>query len=355
METVRRVGPPALGAAALLILILWMAGSFDRGRIEPGSLEAGRGEPAPEHTLQVREEAQTTWYEAVGTVRSRVQTTVAPQITGQILDVRVEAGDHVKEGQVLANLDSREYTARLEQARSALLSAQAEHELATTAYDRFKDLFEKKAVTLEQLESVEARRKQADAAVSAAEQKVEEAQTLLGYTTLHSPMDGVVADRLAEPGDIAHPGKALLVLHDPEDLRLEANVREGLIARIRSQMAEGRDVEVNLSAIERSVRGRITEIVPAADPVSRSFLVKVSLPRTEGVYPGMFGKLRCELDPRTAILIPESAVVRVGQLATVRVRHDERWERRFVTLGSTRAGEVEVLSGLREGEEIGWD
>jgi RND family efflux transporter MFP subunit len=335
--------------------MLWMAGSFDRGRIEPGSLEARRGEPAPEHTLRVREVAQTTWYEAVGTVRSRAQTTVAPQITGQILDVRAEAGDHVKEGQVLANLDRREYTARLEQARSALLSAQAEHELATTAYNRFKGLFEKRAVTLEQLESAEARSKQSDAAVSAAEQKIEEAQTLLGYTTLHSPMDGVVADRLAEPGDIAYPGKALLVVHDPEDLRLEASVREGLISRIRSQMAEGRDVEVHLSAIERSVRGRITEIVPSADPVSRSFLVKVSLPRIGGVYPGMFGELRCELDPRPAILIPESAVVRVGQLATVRVKQDERWERRFVTLGNTRDGRVEVLSGLREGETIGWD
>jgi RND family efflux transporter MFP subunit len=352
---IRRVGPPALGAAALLVLILWMAGSFNRGRIEPGSLEPRPGGPAPEHTLQVREEAQTTWYEAVGTVRSRAQTTVATQITGQILDVQVEAGDHVKEGQVLANLDSREYAARLEQARSALVSAQAERELATTAYNRFEGLFEKRAVTLEQFESVEAQRKQADAAVSAAEQKVEEAQTLLGYTTLHSPMDGVVADRLAEPGDLAYPGKALLVVHDPEDLRLEANVREGLISRIRSQMAEGREVEVHLDAIERSVRGRITEIVPAADPVSRSFLVKVSLPRTAGVYPGMFGKLRCELDPRPAILIPESAVVRVGQLATVRVRQDERWERRFVTLGNTRDGRVEVLSGLREGEEIGWD
>jgi multidrug efflux pump subunit AcrA (membrane-fusion protein) len=120
-------------------------------------------------------------------------------------------------------------------------------------------------------------------------------------------------------------------------------------------MAEGREVEVHLDAIERSVGGRITEIVPAADPVSRSFLVKVSLPRTAGVYPGMFGKLRCELDPRPAILIPESAVVLVGQLATVRVRQDERWERRFVTLGNTRDGRVEVLSGLREGEEIGWD
>ena len=355
METVRRVGPPALGAAALLILILWMAGSFDRGRIEPGSLEARQGEPIPEHTLPVREEAQTTWYEAVGTVRSRVQTTVASQLTGQILDVLVEAGDQVREGQALAYLDSREYTARLEQARSALISAQAERELAATAHDRFKGLFEKKAVTLEQLESTEARRKQADAAVSVAEQKVEEAQTLLGYTTLHSPMNGVVADRLAEPGDLAYPGKALLVLHDPEDLRLEANVREGLISRIRSQMAEGRDVEVHLSAIERSVRGRITEIMPSADPVSRSFLVKVSLPRTAGVYPGMFGKLRCELDSRPAILIPELAVVRVGQLATVRVRQDARWERRFVTLGSTQDGKVEVLSGLREGEEIGWD
>ncbi len=355
MKRLRRFGPPVLGAVVFVLFILWMADSCDTDRIAPTSLEPRTGEPAPEHTLLVRQDEQNTWYEAVGTVRSRVQATVAPQITGQILEIRVDVGDQVERGEVLASLDSREYTARLEQARSALVSAQAERELATTAYNRFQGLFEKKAVTLEQLESAEARRKQADAAVNAAEQKVEESQTLLGYTRLHSPMDGVVTDRPADPGDLAYPGKALLVLHDPEDLRLEAYVREGLISRIRTQMEEGNEVEVQLDAIERSVRGRITEVVPSADPVSRSFLVKVSLRRTEGVYPGMFGKLRCELDPRPAILIPEHAVVRVGQMATVRVRQDGRWQRRFVTLGGTSNGKIEVLSGIQDGEEIGWD
>jgi len=358
MKKLLKILPPLLGVVVLVVLILWMSGVFIRGRMEPGKLAAPEGLPAPAKILQVTVEPTDAWYEAVGTVRSRIQATVAPQITGRLLDVKVNVGDTVREGDLLVLLDNREYQARLEQARSALAAAQAGKEQADAAFQRVKNLFDKQAATSQELERGLARKKQADAEVLLAEEKVNEAQTYMGYARLLSPLDGVVADRLADPGDLAYPGKPLIVVHNPGDLRLEASVREGLIARVRGVKERGEKVEVGLEALKKTVRGEISEIVPSADPVSRSFLVKVSLPGTEGLYPGMFGKLRIQLDPRPAVYIPNSAVTRVGQLTTVRVQEDGRWVRRYVTLGAfqgRREERVEILSGLRGGETIGLD
>ncbi len=355
MKKLLKILPPLLGVAVLVLIILWMAGLFTRGKVEPGKKVAPVGLPAPAKTLQVSVEPRSAWYEAVGTVRSRVQATVASQITGRLLEVNVNVGDSIREGNLLVSLDSREYQARLEQAKSALAAAQAGREQADSNYKRIQNLFQKEAATSQQLENAVAQKKQADADVVQAEEKVNEAQTYLEYTRLTSPMDGVIADRLADPGDLAYPGKPLIVVQNPEDLRLEASVREGLIARVRDVMDRHEDVDVHLDALEKTVRGKIGEIVPSADPISRSFLVKVSLPRTEGLYPGMFGKLRIQLDKRRAVFIPETAVTRVGQLATVRVQQNGKWMRRFVTLGTSIEGKVEVLSGLGEGDVIGLD
>lgn len=356
MGKLLKILPPALAGLALVVLMLWMAGVIFQGeQISPGVKEGRSGLPAPSNTQSVETVQKSAWYEAVGTVRSRIQATVAPQITGQLLDVKVDAGDPVTAGQVLVTLDSQEYLARFEQARSALVAAEAGKEQAESNFQRIKSLLEQKAATPEQMEAAESQKKQADAGVMAAEQRVKEAETFLGYTRLVSPLDGVVADRLADPGDLAYPGKALLVLHKPEDLRLEASVREGLIQRVSGYQESGREVEVHIAALDRTVRGTIGEIVPSADPVSRSFLVKVALPRGEGLYPGMFGKLRIELDPRPTVLVPAGAVNRVGQLVTILVLDAGRWVRRFVTLGAPSGELVEVLSGLTAGETIGWN
>lgn len=355
MRRLKTILPPVLGAAALVVLILYMSGTFTTGRIAPGKRAAPPGLPPPATTFKVKEEPWPVREEAVGTVRSRVQASVAPQITGQVIEVTVDAGDGVDEGQVLVRLSSQEYRARLEQARSSLASAVAGRTRVDAALTRVRRLFDQNATTAERLEEVEAEKGQADAAVEAAEQRVKEAAAFLEHTTLRCPMKGVVADRLADPGDLAYPGKPLIVVHSPTDLRLEAPVREGLIARVNLQKAADRDVEVYLTALDVTVRGRITEVLPSADPVSRTFLVRVALPPTDGLFPGMFGKLRIELDPRDTVMVPAAAVVRVGQLATVRVEERDRWVRRFVTVGPEEGDRIEVLSGLRADETIGWE
>ncbi len=335
-----------LGAA-----VLWFGGVFETDRVEPGEKEMPPGLAPPEVQGQALRENRPAFYVAVGTIRSRTEATVAAQVSGRVTSVNVDAGTAVESGDLLATLDSQEIETRVGQARSALDAAKAELADAELNYGRIERLLPERAATQVQMDVADARLKQARAAVVTAQKKVEEARIVLDYTQVRAPMTGVVSKREADAGDLAYPGRPLFVIHNPKGLRLEASVREGMIGRVKRDQK----VWVDLTALSETVEGTVEEIVPSADPLSRSFLVKVTLPETEGLYQGMFGRLRISLEERSTVLVSPSAVSQVGQLKTVRVLKDGRWVRRYVTLGEIAGEKVEVLSGLEGGETIGWD
>ncbi len=321
------------------------------GKIEPGQTSPPPALPAPEHQGVAVRESQPIWHQAVGTVRSRTETTVAARITGTVESVHADAGARVRAGQTLAAIDQREVKARLEQAKSALAAAVAEAARAEADYRRTAQLHEKEAATPAQYEAAEAARKQAEAGVAMARERVRETEVAINYSRIVSPITGLVAQRLVEAGDLARPGEPLFRIHDPQDLRLEADIREGLIAAV----AVGDAVVVELPALELEVDGEVDEIVPSADPRSRTFLIKVAVPATEGLLPGMFGRVHLSSGSREAVFAPEEAVERVGQLMTVLVQDGDRWTRRYVTAGAVAGGRLEILSGLDGGETLGWN
>jgi RND family efflux transporter MFP subunit len=316
------------------------------------------------------------WYEAVGTVRSKTETHISAQITGRILKVIVRPGDQVKQEDPLIYLDNREFQARLDQARQGLAAARAKKEQAEQAlvssqavltqaeadYKRVKTYFEQEAATKKDLEKAEASYRQAKAGVEQAKkgtvvakagvqqakQVVEEARVALGYTKIVAPEAGEVAKRLAEPGDVAWPGKALLLLHAPGALRLEAHVREGLIKKI----LPGSRLQVAINALNATLDGTVEEVIPSADPLSRTFLVKVAIPVITGLYPGMFGRLLVPLGERPAVVVPAKAVYRIGQVEVVKAEKNGRWCDCFVKTGKKVDGKVEILSGLHGNEKV---
>ncbi len=371
-----RIVVTLIGTLMLVTSMLYMAGTFRMGLIQPGTVHGEKAAPPPEHTAMAEIRGIPRVYEAVGVVRSRAEASIAPQVSGHVLFVAVREGDIVLEGDLLVQLDSREFQARVSQAREAVRGARAHEERAREALkgaqafhgevrsrrDRVKSYFEQEAATRQELEQVEAAyggarsavgeaAKAVDAARAEIERAVkfeEEAMVALDYTILKAPHDGRIARRMVDPGDMALPGKTLLVLDSPDALQLEARVREGLIARVR----KGDRLPVQVDALHVGLEGTVREIVPSGDPSSRSFLVKVSVPHREGLLPGMFARLHVPLDERNAILVPREAIRRIGQMEVVRVEEDGHWFDIFVKTGREIQGQVEVLSGLHGNEKV---
>jgi RND family efflux transporter MFP subunit len=192
----------------------------------------------------------------------------------------------------------------------------------------------------------------ADAGILQARAVVKESTISLEYSRILAPEDGVVLKRFVEPGDLALPGKPLVALRTTGALRLEAYVREGLIGNV----TPGTALQAAIDTLDKTVDAIVEEVVPYADPDSRTFLVKAAVGSIDGLYPGMFGKLRVPVGHRRIVTIPATAVRRVGQLELVHVKSGDGWQVRHVTTGiRPDSDSVEVLSGLDGSETIGWE
>lgn len=365
--------------ALVVAIVLYAAGAFHGDQVQPGKVAAPDGLPAPAKTVQVIRETVPVIEDAVGTITARTTVQVAAQVQARVKTIFADAGQRVTAERPLVELDDRELVARGAEAAEGLIQAEAARERAVQAkvraeavqvqakkrFDRVKGLLEKRAATPEQMEEAEAGHLEAAAAVSEAEaaiaaaaariqqakQVVKQAEVATGYAKIAVPIDGVVSLKSVEEGDLAWPGKTLYEIMDPDDLRLEAQVREGLIARVE----DGTEFVILIPALGTSVTGMVSEVCPVADPRSRTFRVRVEFERPRGVHAGMYGRLRIPLAPREVVSVPVAAIRRTGQIASViQQTEDGRWERRIVTLGRTFGDDrIEVLSGLAGGETIG--
>lgn len=366
-------------ATGIFLATAWMAVS-GCNKIEPGAFAPSeKSSPAPAQTATATVREADQWAEAVGTVRPKTETRIEARVTGQVLDVQVNPGDEVAKGALLVTLDSRQMTSRLEQANQALKTAKAGREQARHAveaaqaafkqaqaqYNRVNGYFEAQAATAQELEAAESTFRQAEAGVKRAQEAlaaadagilqaravVKESTIAQEYTRILAPEAGVVLKRFVEPGDLALPGKPLVALRTSGALRLEAHVREGLITRVKP----GASLTVAIETLGREVDATVEEIVPYADPNSRTFLVKAAMPPVEGLYPGMFGKLRIPVDRLRIVTVPQAAIRRVGQLELVLVKVGDTWMSRYVKTGERIGDSVEILSGLDGTETIGWE
>ncbi len=349
-------------------------------KIEPGTYKADAARNIlPGKTAKAERKQVTQMYEAVGTVRPRTEFSIEARVAGQVLAVKVKPGDVVKKGSLIVSIDSRQLKSKMEQAKQALKTAEAgkaqAHQAtvgagaalkqASTEFKRIKTYFDSQAATAQDLEKAESAYLQAKAGFQRAKdgQKAAQAKTLqaeavvreaaiaLGFTKIVAPEDGVVLKRFVEAGDLALPGKPLVALRTSGAFRLEAYVREGLITK----GSPGSKLKVSIETLGKTVDALVEEIVPYADPSSRTFLVKASIPHIDGLYPGMFGKLLIPVKTRDVVVVPHDAVRQVGQLELLFVKQNEKWSSVYVKTGVRIGQDVEILSGLNGGETIGWE
>ena len=289
--------------------------------------------------------------QAAGTLRAKVETVISPLITATISSIGVWAGDEVRAGDVLVTLDARELQARTDQAHQAVVAAGARRTQTEKDLARVRRIMKADpgAVSKAEADRLQTALSTARAELVRLQHRRDETQTALSYSKLAAPIAGRIVERLADPGDTARTGEPLLRMYDPASLRLEASVRES----VASRLAKGQQLSAEIDALKKRYPVVVDEIVPSADPGSRSFLVKVSLADGSGLYPGMFGRLMIPIGQVERITIPADAVTRVGQLNFVIVETSQGPVRRYVRLGEVRPDHrLEVISGLAAGDQI---
>jgi len=317
-------------------------------------------------------------YEASGTLRAKQTAVVTSKIPGHVLEVRVNAGDRVEAGQTLVVLEGDDLEARLRAAKAALEEAEdaegealagidaarARADVAASTFKRYQDLEAKRAVTAQEMDDVESRflaaeadRAMAEARLSRVRSSAERARAEIAaaeaywsYTKIEAPFAGRVIEQNVDVGNLAAPGTPLLVLEQAGALRAEVSVDESFAGQIHVG-----DAATIVVAGAETLDGRVSEVFPAVDPRSRAFLVKVDLPEgvdAEQFAPGRFVRADFRVGTTERMLVPDSAVMRRGQLELVYVVEDERARLRLVTLGGARDGFVEVLSGLNDGDVV---
>jgi multidrug resistance efflux pump len=386
-----------LGVLTLLVvLMMWLAGTFV-DKVEPGP-PAPRPEPPKVKTQKVELRVYPLTIDQVGTVRAQTEARVSSRVMAQVRELLVKEGDHVSGGSetgaqptIMALLQDADMKARLHQAearmdelersqeaasaklgaaRAQVEAARARRDQTIADYRRYEDLRRSEAATGQQMEQAKAQKDTADANMSAAIQDARaaesdikriqaqreeaeagfaEAHVMLGYTVIRAPFSGKVIRKLVDVGDMASPGQPLFLLDAAAQLELHAFLSESLLPRIHV----GQAMEVHIDALNRSFSGVLREIVPKSDPSTRTVLIKVTLPRDPDLVNGLYGRLGVPYGKVDALVIPLKAVREVGQLSMVEtVGFDGFPQRRFVILGQTHDDLVEVLSGLKENEEV---
>ncbi|HEX8985179.1 MAG TPA: efflux RND transporter periplasmic adaptor subunit [Bryobacteraceae bacterium] len=356
----------------LVTTALILSGCGGAAKRKPESAQT----PVAVSAVAVTQEEWPSVYEAAGSVRARTAAVLSSKVMGYVREVRARAGERVREGQLLAVLDTRDLDAGLRQseaaraearnavseAESAIASARANLELAKVTFGRMKDLFEKRSVSNQEFDEASARfqvakaayemalsrRTQLDAKIAQAEQAVQSAQVARGYGQIAAPFAGTVTEKQAEPGNLAAPGAPLFTLEREGAYRLEAAVEESKLGTVKL----GQPVSVALDAFDHALEGRVAEIAPAVDPAARSFTVKIDLPAAPQLRSGLFGRARFRLGARRVTAIPAASVTHRGELASVLVADAGHASLRLVTLGERRGEQVEALSGLNAGEKV---
>jgi RND family efflux transporter MFP subunit len=318
----------------LMAVLLLAAGCGSKDEPPTSAVSA-----APQTTVQgaiveIRTSEAPIRVEATGQVMPIFQAVLSSRIQGTIDQLLVREGTQVVKGQTLIQLDNRDVQAEL--ARTA-----AEVENAKAHLDRMRALHAQDAVSKQEMENATRTYK-----VAEANHKAVLAQ--LSYTVVKAPFDGVITEKKVEAGELASPGQPLLKMENPRQLRLEATVAEGDLKSV----SRGDKIPVIIDALEGpALAGIVGQILPAGDPQTHTFTVKVDLPSVPGLKTGMFGRFQLDKGITRTILVPETAVVERGELTSVFAVGSDRIARlRWVKTGRRFDKQVELLSGVNVGE-----
>ncbi len=341
-----------IAIAGLLAMAYWAYVAY-RGATPPvavsgkppvnGSPVAGRASGAPGNMVLPVETVTLAASElaldatAVGSLRSNESVVLRPETAGRISVINFKDGSAVAKGTLLVELDAAMQSAEYDQARANL-------GLAQMNLKRSRELFEKKFVSQQALDNVEAALKVQEAALALAQAKLEKMR-------IKAPFAGVVGIRNVSVGDYVKEGQELVNIEDISTLKIDFRLPESYLA----QLQPGQSLEVATDALPgRNFEARIEAINPLVDTAGRAVSCRAVLSNADGrLRPGMFVRVRLIFERRgNVLMLPEQALVPDMQAPFVYRVQDGKAVRTPVKTGLRRNAEVEIVDGLKSGDEV---
>lgn len=298
-------------------------------------------------TLTLTAADQISRTELPGVVVAANQVQVASRLMGYIRELKVHEGEAVKQGQLLFVVDPTDIQGQVAQARAGLAQAQANFANAQSDYERFGKLYREEAIPRQQWDQVKLRYAVAREQLAAARAGYGTAGAQLRYSSVTAPIGGIVVQKLANAGDLASPGRPVVVIESPGKLQVQTQVSDAVYAHVK--VGE----RVNINAQGRTMTGTVAQAVAAADPLSHTHLVKIDLPADSGLDSGSFVRVGFAVGSVPTLMIPLRAVVeRAGMTGVFVVDRDGTAHFRLVRLGAVSGGDVAVQAGLAGGETV---
>jgi RND family efflux transporter MFP subunit len=347
-RSLRKPLAAALAASIVAAALAARCGLDENGEApppEPAAVRIGRENIATVETGEIRTGPMVS-----GALTAERSATVRAQVGGSILAMRVDQGEPVSRGELLARIEARDLRDAAASAEVALRSAESALQVAQSEAKRTEALVEGGALAERDLETARNAVSNAQAQLAAARARLTSTRQQLGDTVIRAPIAGVVSEKPANAGDVVTPGTALVTIIDPSSMQLEASVPSEAISALRV----GAPVDFQVRGYPgQTFMGRIERISPAADPVTRQIPIFVSIPNTGGrLIAGLFAEGRVTAESRRALVVPASAVDTSGPAPTVTRVREGRAERVEVAVGlrDEKTERVEIVAGVSAGD-----
>ena len=299
-------------------------------------------------TAAAAEQVLPSPQEYVGNIKSRQAVMISTKMMGRVVRIFVEEGQAVKRGQPLVEVDAAEAQSAYAQSKAGLDAADVAVRNAERDQERFKNLYEQKAVTKHQVEQVEMGLAAAKAQQAQAKANLQMSGALLSYGKIVAPDDGIITKKWMDAGNLAYPGAPILTLENPKQLELLVSVPE----EKARQLAAGQQAQVAVDSLDKPIEVTVAAVVGASDPMSRTSLVKLALPDGSGFAPGQFARVRFGALSEKSLAVPVQAVVSQGQMDGVYVAEAGVARLRWIQVGQRTEQWAQVLSGLNVGDEV---